>query len=52
MLLQAIHSRSMLPCQDSPGIKMPYTATVSIITLDVTYYCALTNNFYFSTLLS
>lgn len=25
---QAIHARSLMPCMDSPGIKMPYTAEV------------------------
>jgi len=31
LLLQAIHTRSMVPCQDSPGVKMPYSATVSVL---------------------
>nr|XP_022300395.1 leukotriene A-4 hydrolase-like isoform X2 [Crassostrea virginica] len=26
---QAIHARSMVPCQDTPGIKVPYTAKVT-----------------------
>jgi len=36
LLLQAIHSRSMLPCQDSPGVKVPYTAAVSAVFISVT----------------
>jgi len=26
---QAIHARSLMPCQDSPGVKAPYSATVT-----------------------
>ena len=26
---QAIHARSLMPCQDSPGVKAPYTASVT-----------------------
>jgi len=26
---QAVHARSMLPCQDSPYVKAPYTATIT-----------------------
>ena len=28
---QAIHARSLFPCQDSPGIKIKYTAKVQVI---------------------
>lgn len=27
---QAIHARAMLPCQDSPAVKAPYTARVTV----------------------
>ncbi len=27
---QAIHARSLLPCQDSPGLKAPYTAEITV----------------------
>eukprot|EP01052_Picozoa_sp_SAG31_P020549 SAG31_NODE_1550_length_7909_cov_4.107554_1_plen_376_part_00 len=27
---QAIHARGLVPCQDSPGVKCPYTATLSV----------------------
>ena len=26
-----IHARAMLPCQDSPGVKAPYTARVKVV---------------------
>ena len=27
---QAIHARALLPCQDSPGVKAPYTASLTV----------------------
>jgi leukotriene-A4 hydrolase len=27
---QAIHARGMVPCQDSPGVKSPYTASLTV----------------------
>jgi leukotriene-A4 hydrolase len=27
---QAIHARALLPCQDSPGVKAPYTAALTV----------------------
>jgi len=27
---QAIHARALLPCQDSPGVKSPYTAALTV----------------------
>jgi leukotriene-A4 hydrolase len=27
---QAIHARAMVPCQDSPGVKSPYTASLTV----------------------
>ena len=28
---EMIHARAMLPCQDSPGVKAPYTAKVKVV---------------------
>ena len=33
---QAIHCRSMVPCQDTPAVKMPYSAEVNIYTAQCT----------------
>jgi hypothetical protein len=30
LLLQAIHARTMLPCQDAPGVKFTYEALVTV----------------------